>query len=264
MANVNSNGFTLFFAVVACVISGTLLSLASLGLKDIQQVNVKVDKQKSVLQAAGLFDPKASNAEVGAWFEGDNPKIKTYAINFLSGEKSEDMSLQDLLKLPDGNFTKKEKNEETGVEEIVKGYQVVYECSVEGKESLILPIVGKGLWGKMHGYLALAKDGNQVLGIKFYDHKETPGLGAEINNPDWEGQFKDGKKILSDSEGSWSDRFVGLDVLKGLKVKDLPEAKQTYAVDGLSGATITANGVKAILQEQIKTLYGPFLQQRKS
>ena len=248
MVNANSNGFTLFFAVVACVVSGVLLSLASLGLKETQQLNIKVDKQKSVLQAAGLYQTGDSKDKITGWFEGDNPTVKAFLIETESGELHDAIAVEDYLKKP--------KN--------YSGISVIYECNKAGEESYILPIVGKGLWGKMYGYLALAKDGNNILGIRFYDHKETPGLGAKITEASFENQFKTGKKLLIEKDGDWIERFQGIQVLKGSKVESKPEAEQAYLIDGISGATITSVGVQGILEDYIRNTYGEFLKKRKS
>ena len=98
---------------------------------------------------------------------------------------------------------------------------------------IILQIRGYGLWGTLYGYIAIKDDFNTVSGIEFYEHKETPGLGAEVDNPKWKASWK-GKKIYKDNE-------VVLSVIKG-KV-DESDLQSSYKVDGLSGATITSRGV---------------------
>ena len=100
-------------------------------------------------------------------------------------------------------------------------------------EKLILPIRGFGLWGTLYGYIAIESDFNTVSGIEFYDHKETPGLGAEVDNPRWKSSWK-GKKIYNNDQ-------VALEVIKG-KV-DTGDIESEYKIDGLSGATITSRGV---------------------
>jgi len=250
VVNVNSNSFTLLFAVIACVVSGTLLSAASLGLKEKQEINIKIDKQKSVLSAAGLLGEGDSPETISGWFDGDSASITSYLIEEATGNKFDEVSVELYLKKP-SNYPE---------------LSLIYESNKVGSECFILPIVGKGLWGKMFGYLALSKDADNVLGIKFYNHKETPGLGAEITEPWFIEQFQQiegkGKKLLRSGEGAWDERFEGITVLKGLSVADLPAEKQPYAVDGISGATITSVGVQGILIKQIRDTYGPFLKQQ--
>ena len=98
---------------------------------------------------------------------------------------------------------------------------------------LILPIRGYGLWGTLYGYMAIEEDFNTVAGLEFYDHKETPGLGAEVDNPRWKDLWP-GKKIYQNKE-------VKLTVMKGKVPSD--DINIDYRVDGLSGATLTSRGV---------------------
>ena len=104
---------------------------------------------------------------------------------------------------------------------------------------IIIPVHGKGLWSTLYGFLALDPSLETVKGIGFYQHGETPGLGGEIDNPSWKAIWK-GKKIFS------SDLKPVIKVMKGAinpnsKTKD-------YEIDGLSGATITSNGVTKLVQ----------------
>jgi len=104
-------------------------------------------------------------------------------------------------------------------------------------DKLILPIRGYGLWGTLYGYMAIENDFNTVAGLVFYDHKETPGLGAEVDNPKWKALWA-GKKI-------YDENGVKLQVIKGIVSKD--DAEIEYKVDGLSGATLTARGVSNMI-----------------
>lgn len=252
MVNVNSNNFTVVFAAISCVIASVLLSASNLGLKDLQDSNVKTDKQRSVLLAAGLVDSNAPAEEVQAWFEPSDGKaaIAPFIIDQSSGKIVTDIELSTYNKKP----------------EKFPGKSLVYECTKPGKESVILPIKGQGLWGPLYGYLALGKDGNSVLGICFYDHKETPGLGAEITEPWFMAQFQSdkGKKLLSKSGDYSKESFVGIKALKGIKVIDKPESEQSHLIDGISGATITSNGVSDVLTNTIYEQYSAYLKNRKS
>ena len=102
---------------------------------------------------------------------------------------------------------------------------------------MILPIRGYGLWGTLFGYIALEGDFNTVSGITYYEHKETPGLGAEVDNVDWKKSWI-GKKIYQNNQ-------VALTVIKGKVANDDPS--KSYKVDGLSGATITGRGVSNMI-----------------
>ena len=112
------------------------------------------------------------------------------------------------------------------------------------------PVSGKGLWSTIYGYLALNSDLQTVAGISFYKHGETPGLGAEIEKDWFQNNFKG--KSLYDSDGN----PLPFKIVKG-GVKALPKVEQKYAVDGISGATLTGNGVQDFLQKDVAR-YAPY------
>ena len=116
----------------------------------------------------------------------------------------------------------------------------------EKEKFYILSVRGSGLWDEIWGNIAVKSDLNTIAGVTF-DHKgETPGLGAEIkDNPTFPGQFI-GKQIFKDGE-------VAVLVRKG------GSQDKTYEVDGISGATITCDGVTEMLQRGI-AYYLPYLE----
>ena len=116
-----------------------------------------------------------------------------------------------------------------------------------GAKKYIIPLVGKGLWGPIWGYIALNEDKNTIAGASF-DHKtETPGLGAEINQGWFQAPFV-GKKVFDES-----GTYQSVKVIKGgAKEGDL------HGVDAISGGTITSKGVEEMLIRTLKT-YEPYL-----
>lgn len=115
----------------------------------------------------------------------------------------------------------------------------------------VFHIYGRGLYSTLYGVIALGKDLKTVEGISFYEHAETPGLGGEIDNPQWKNTWK-GKQAFDDS-GS-----VRIEVLQGLVDASSPDAP--YQIDGLSGATYTARGVDQLVKFWLgDNGYGPFL-----
>ena len=118
---------------------------------------------------------------------------------------------------------------------------------VETKENvIIMPISGKGLWSSLFGYFALDADNySTVKGITFYAHAETPGLGAEISKK-W-----------------FQDNFVNKEIYENNNLKSIAVAKgkadenSKYEVDGISGATITSNGVTTLLSRDLRR-YEPY------
>ena len=118
-------------------------------------------------------------------------------------------------------------------------------------ETLILPIEGYGLWGTLYGFLAVEADTSTVVGITYYDHKETPGLGGEVENPRWKNLWP-GRKIFDD------DWQPAIEVIKG---NAGPPSEGPYRVDGLSGATITSRGVTNMIEFWLGPEgFGPYLE----
>lgn len=131
-------------------------------------------------------------------------------------------------------------------------FAVVYEVRQGGQTKLlILPVRGLGYGSMLYGYLGLAEDANTIVGLSFYEHGETPGLGALIDAPDWKAQWRD--KKLRDENG-----VLRIGVGQGQLAPDTPEAR--YQVDGLIGATKTSIGVTNLLQYWLgEHGFGPFL-----
>jgi Na+-transporting NADH:ubiquinone oxidoreductase subunit C len=118
-------------------------------------------------------------------------------------------------------------------------YAVVYLVKEEGQTKLILlPVHGYGLWSTMYAYVALERDANTIFGLRFYEQGETAGLGAEIDNPRWRNNWT-GKVVYGEAEKPQ------IRVIKGAVAPGDPEAK--FKIDGLAGATLTANGVTNLI-----------------
>ena len=220
--NTNSNSYTIIYAAIMVVIVAFLLAFVSSSLKDIQNANVKNDTKKQILSAINVTDVKDADAEFAKY------------------------EVKDMLVQADGTLAAYEGEFNTSFKgEIAENRLHVFECKVDGATKYILPIYGAGLWGPIWGYVALNDDKDTVFGVYFNHAGETPGLGAEITTPKFQAPFV-GKKVLENGE-------VGLSVVKAGKV-----AKPDYEVDGISGGTITSQGVDAMLKDCLK-LYKPFL-----
>ncbi len=124
----------------------------------------------------------------------------------------------------------------------------------------VIPVNGYGLWDAIYGYIAVKTDGNTVIGISWYDQKETPGLGANIAEQPWQSLFP-GKKIFqpnADGSTDFKTSPIGITVVKGKVSEVLGEApKAQTAVDGMPGATLTGNGVTTAYQDVLSS-YRPF------
>ena len=116
----------------------------------------------------------------------------------------------------------------------------------EQPEGYVLPVSGKGVWSTINGFIALEPDRSTIKGISFYDHGETPGLGGEIEKDFFARRFV-GKKIFEDGE------LVSVTIAKS-KLQEPSE----YAVDGLSGASLTTEAINRFLRDDL-TDYLPML-----
>lgn len=254
---------TLIVATVLCVACSVLVSGAAVGLRNIQEANKTLDRNKNVLLAAGLLEsPDAEPEQVRQLFE---ERIERQLIDLGSGRPVAADELPEGIDLESYDPRSAAKNPDTseqiepaadvaGIKRREK-YSYVYRVSDEsGRFSqLVVPIYGKGLWSTIYGFIALRSDIDTVAGITFYEHGETPGLGGEVESAKWQGEWVD-KSIYGD-EGA-----VALRVIKGA-VDDTADAAD-YQIDGLSGATITSNGVTNMIQYWLgPDAFGPYLDQ---
>ncbi|MDX2447458.1 MAG: FMN-binding protein [Desulfobacterales bacterium] len=213
---------SILFALTTAVTCSLLLTAASAGLKGLQMENIDVDKKKNILMAVGLVDSEGS--------------YQKKEILDIYGEK-----IQSLRVSPDGEII---GQDQVSVAETSLPIYVY----LKDKEivSYIIPVNSRGLWGKIHGYLALNSDGSTVTGFTVYKHSETPGLGGEIEKRWFQKNFE-GKKILDKAGG-----FASISIAKGFLPESFPEDKLPNYVDGISGATLTGKyltaGLKNVLQ----------------
>ena len=225
--NRDSNTYTFIYASGLVILVAALLAAASILLKPFQDTNIEVAKKSDILKSVGI-QSDASTA-VALYKEYIT---ESYVVNS-KGEKIKgiafDVNLKDEL-----------------AKEVDKRSLPVYACVLQdGSTKYILPVRGKGLWGPIWGYVAVNEDKNTVYGATFGHQGETPGLGAEIEKDEFQLQFK-GKKILQDGK-------VTFKVVKGGA-----KSGDDYAVDAISGGTITSKGVEAMLLDCLD-VYTAFL-----
>ena len=244
---------TLLVATLLCVVCSVLVSAAAVLLRPRQELNRRLDVKKKLLLTAGLLDnPKAGREEVERAFESVTVKV----INLETGEEAPDIKPENFIQrkaAKDPKLGKRiEPKKDLGKIKRRSRYAKVYLVTKDGVlDQIVLPINGKGLWSTLYGFLSLEADTRRVRGFGYYQHGETPGLGGEVDNPRWKASWK-GKVV-------YDENFVPIiDVLKG----PVPpgSAFAVSQVDGLSGATITANGVEAMLKYWLgDDGFGPYL-----
>ena len=257
----------LWVAFCLCVVCSLLVSTAAVKLRPLQRLNAKLDKQRNLLATAGLLDnPRAGAEDVQKFFAGVDPglpKVVSQIIELESGnavdwpeEKRESFDAHRSAQKPDEGIAISPAQDVAKIKRrslYARSYLVF---RGEELERIILPVHGKGLWSTLYGFVALNRDTRTLYGLNFYAHGETPGLGGEVDNPDWKAQWR-GKRAVGE-EGD-----IILDVLKGKVEQGHPRADSQ--IDGLSGATITSNGVEALVHYWLgENGFGPYLEQLRS
>ena len=236
----DGNGFTFGFATVMVVIVATVLSVASISLQPFQQKNKTAEKMQNILKTIGV---EVSRDEATKVF-GDYVKERII-LDYSANESPAKTGTIDPLDKEDAfNINMKKQYKRKKWE---KRSYPVYICEKDGNEYRVIPMVGKGLWGPIWGFIALEADNNTIFGASF-DHKsETPGLGAEINTPDFQDQFP-GKKLF-DATGAFKSIIV---------TKGGADPSDEHGVDAITGGTITSNGVTEMLEKTLE-VYQPYL-----
>lgn len=244
---------TLTVAVLVCLVCSVFVAGAAIALKPTQVENRLLDKQRSILAIAGLGEAGMSGAKVKELFDST---ITAKLVDLESGKFSDafDPITFDPLKAAKDPKTSRalKGNEDIAGIKRQERYTTVYMVEKDGEiETLILPVRGYGLWSTLHGFIAVKGDLNTVVGMGFYQHGETPGLGGEVDNPKWTGQWPG--KTLFDENGE-----LAVQVVKGGVDPQSPKA--VHQVDGLAGATLTGNGVDNLLKFWLgQNGFGPFI-----
>ena len=252
-----SSGYIIGFAAIVCLVCGVLVSTAAVSLKEQQELNAILDKQKKVLIVGGLLDgdSAASAEEIERLFkENITPKVIDLKTGAIADVDANTFDQEKATKDPATSVAAPERND-AGAKRLPK-HALIYEKKKNGKlDRLILPVSGKGLWGPLYGFFALGADTNTVKGIIFYKHQETPGLGGEIENPNWMSLWPGKLAFAVDGAGTLGQPKI--EVKKGPA-----QAGDKYGIDGLSGATITSRGVTGMLKFWLgDSGFGPYLAQ---
>lgn len=241
----DSVGKTIVVAVSLCLVASLVVSAAAVSLRPTQEVNEVRNMRLNVLQVAGVYDESVPVAEA---FEAFEPQV----LNLTTGEFSPEfdaVSFDDAAAAEDPGLSRALSDDPAGI-----GRQALYRTvyllrdDAGAVDKVILPIHGYGLWSTLYGFIAIEENGNDIFGLQFYQHAETPGLGAEVDNPRWRAQWN-GKQIR-DAEGD----------LEITVAKTVPAAGEDYHIDALAGATLTSVGVDNLVRFWLgEEGYAPFL-----
>ena len=233
-----SNNYTLGFVFIVTLILGTMLSFTKDSVKSLQDQNLKADVQKTILRSLNFEENLLeSNESIEQTFKN---YIDAKCVN-VEGEIVEcNIEEVDI-----------EKNEET--------LPIYIRMNNEKIEGIALPIAGKGLWSTIFGYIALNPDTDSVLGIQFYKHGETPGLGGEVEKKWFTDNFVNHPIKESNGEITYvpkkirneNGKIISISVIKGGVDYSKSNKSAIHQVDGISGATVTADGVSDFLLEDL-------------
>ncbi|MDR0412439.1 MAG: NADH:ubiquinone reductase (Na(+)-transporting) subunit C [Dysgonamonadaceae bacterium] len=227
--NKESNSYTLIYASVMVTLVALALALTSELLRPQQAKNEAVDKMRQILYSLNL---SSAPADAEALYQ--STIVDAYRINargIVVEGAAFDVELADELRKP-----------------AEKRIYPVFEAKIDGEKKYVLSLRGTGLWGPVWGYIALNSDKKTVYGASFGHESETPGLGGEIDKPAFAQAFQ-GKRIFDST-----DQFTSIAIVKPGRT-----VHGRDAVDGISGGTITSQGVDAMLFAGLKS-YLPFLE----
>ena len=233
-ASPDSTGKTLFVAVALCLFASMVVSAAAVALRPTQEANKLKDKQINILQVAGLYEPGVDITEAfSASFE---PKVLELATGRFT-DAFDVATFDDRASADDPATSTALEDDPASIGRQSK-YMTVYLLKDDAGEidKVILPLHGYGLWSTLYGFIAVEENANDIFGLQFYSHAETPGLGAEVDNPRWKAQWNG--KQLTDENGT----------LQITVAKTAPPAGADYHVDALSGATLTTVGVDNLVR----------------
>lgn len=286
------NVYTLLFMVTLSLVCAIILSVLASALKEPQELAKDLDRSKQMLIATRILNPYG-------YFQVQDGQGNFIPAQVNSGGNL-DASAQQLIPSQEqileiyrtrikpflvndqgeiATFQHAGINEHKYISEYRKtGYYqqpykllyAVYSNPTNGKTDkmeeqaivgYVFPVNGMGLWDAIYGYLAVKPDGNSVIGISWYDQKETPGLGANIAEPEWQSQFP-GKHLFQESPNGLTDfktAPLGITVVQGRVSEVLGSSpKALSSVDGMAGATLTGNGVTNAYRD-VLAAYRPFL-----
>ncbi|NND97591.1 MAG: Na(+)-translocating NADH-quinone reductase subunit C [Pirellulaceae bacterium] len=250
---------TVAVAAILCVVCSLVVSAAAVALRPLQEENKLLDQKKNILDATGLsigeYGKPANELtreqidELSKWLSEELVDLETGQYNKTLDVKTYDP--REAVNKEDSRIAIVGPKFDPGEqfrEKVAKVY-FVKKPGTDTPTQVVLPVYGKGLWSTLYGYLALKSDWQTIQGLTFYEHGETPGLGGEVDNPAWKAQWENRQLFNPSGEPA-------AEVYKGPAPPGNP-----YAVDGLSGATITSRGVTNLIRYWVSDDgYGPFLE----
>lgn len=232
MSTPRGDSFVIIYAAIVCLICSLMLSATASILKKPQDYNVEIDRKMNVLKAFGVPIRDEHGARIKA------PAVEAYFTDHIAEITIDAATGQPVARKEDA-----------------RDPLPLYVWKEDGVVTkYAFPISGKGLWSTIYGYLALERDLATIAGVTFYRHGETPGLGGECETDWFQNNFR-GKTVFANGER------VRFEVVKGKTADKYPQGND-HAVDGISGATLTGNGITRFLNAALDKYEGYFKLQR--
>jgi Na+-transporting NADH:ubiquinone oxidoreductase subunit C len=222
---------TYFFVIVMCSISALVLSIVTFTLKPTQIKAQDSYRNKELLKAANILPVDATSEQIEEITQLKITPMLTDSKGNSYTFKEKNIDYTDYL----------EKGAKSGFSKLP--LKLFYQIKGGG---IILPVNGFGLWDAIYGYIGIHKNGFSIIGISWYEQKETPGLGGEIQNPKWQEQFYDKSLFHGVRLQNFGLNFIPKEMLALLPPKD-----KDYTIDAISGATITTHGVQSAIKDSL-------------
>ena len=246
MAEFNREGLgnILFVAIALCLVCSILVSSAAVILKPQRLLNQELDQKQNILRAAGMLPADSKVDARGRGIDELFDEFEVRAVDLNTGEfvDSVDVTDYDPIKASKVDASSRELSRSEDIATLGRRENVslVYLRSDEsGLDKIVIPVRGYGLWGNLFGYLAVEGDLQTISGLGFYLHKETPGLGGEVDNPRWKSLWI-GVSLYDDSQRP---------AVRLVKVRSPANSTAAkFEVDALSGATLTSRGVENLIR----------------
>lgn len=228
--NKDSTVGTIIVVLILSLVCSIIVAGSAVILKPAQEEQKALDVQRNILSVAGLLGDGQNIKETYSKFI--EPRLVDLDTgDYVQATPAEVDAFDPKVAIKTDAHAIPADLDKAKLRERAKLAKVYLVKDEQGNISqVVLPIYGRGLWSVMYGFVSVAPDGNTLKGITYYDQGETAGLGGEIANPVWQAQFK-GKKLYN------AEHQPAIKVFKG------PSTDAEHGVDGLSGATLTGNGV---------------------
>jgi Na+-transporting NADH:ubiquinone oxidoreductase subunit C len=237
-------------ALLTGLVCSAIIASVTVTLRPIQDVNRLHYMQANILQAAGLL-----RSDIALDDQLNQLETRLVALDtgdFMTTIDPATYDQRQAANDPEQSIALSPSQDIAGIKRRAKYAPVYLHRDDAGSiDTIILPIHGYGLWSTLYGFIALQGDTSSVIGVRFYEHQETPGLGGEVDNPRWLQQWR-GKAVYD----AWWRPAIQL--VKGGVNEQTPQA--LHKVDALSGATLTNRGIENMLKFWLgEAGFGPFL-----